>query len=125
MIQVFAQNWTDPGRRRVSAFLLAICLNLAVVPCTMALEVEEPGHDCCPPEIQLEAAECCELDDVSVDARSGTLKVDDSPDLEALPAPAYSESFAAVPVRYAASVDPPDPPADSPPLYELHCAYLI
>ena len=124
MIQGFTQDWTVLGRRRVSAVLLAICLNLALVPCTMALEVVEQGHDCCPPEIQIESSECCELDDASVDARSGKLELDDSPDQDALPSLAFSEAFIAAPARHPASVDPPDPPGYSPPLYDLYCSYL-
>jgi hypothetical protein len=124
MTQVLAQDWILPGRRRVGAFLLAVCLNLALLPCAMALEVEEQGHDCCPPEIQLEAAECCQLDDVSVDARTGMLELFDSPDLVALPAPSFYQVLAAARTRYAASAQPPDPPDEFPPLYDLYCVYL-
>lgn len=124
MIQGLAQNWTALGRRRVGVLLLAICLNLALVPCTMALEVVEQGHDCCPPEMQIEASECCEIDDASVDARSGKLEPDDSPDRDLLPSRAFLEAYPAAPARHPASVDPPDPPGNSPPLYDLYCSYL-
>ena len=70
--------------RRAAVALLAVFLNLALVPCSMAIEVVEEGHDCCPPELKLEAQECCELDDASVDSRSGTHEHDGSPDLDAL-----------------------------------------
>lgn len=124
MTQVLAQNWILPGRRQVGAFLLVVCLNFAILPCTMALEVVEQGHDCCPPELQLEAAECCQLDDVSVDARTGTLELNDLPDLVALPAPSFYQALAAVRTHVVASAQPPDPPDEFPPLYDLYCVYL-
>jgi len=124
MIQAFAQEWSLLGRRRVGTFLLVICLNLAIVPCTMALEVVEQGHDCCPPEIQIEAAECCELDDVSVDVRFGTPEPLDSPDTSVVPASSVSCVLNVAPYRYVASVDPPDPPGEFLPLYDLYCVYL-
>lgn len=125
MIQGFAQKWTILGRRRAGALLFAICLNLAIIPCTMALEIVEQGHDCCPPEVQFEPSECCELDDVSVDARGDVLKLDDSPDLDMLSAPLYTQLLNLAPARYSAASDPPDPPGNSRPLYNLNCAYLI
>lgn len=123
MIRGFARKWSLLGRRRASALLLAICLNLALVPCTMALEVVEQGHDCCPPEIQLEAAECCELDEVNVDARSGAVKPYDTPDVEAAPPPMSCRANPAH-ARYIASVAPPDPPGNFPPIHKLNCVYL-
>ena len=104
--------------------MFAICLNLAIIPCTMALEIVEQGHDCCPPEIQLESSDCCELDDVSVDARGDVLKLDGSPDLDTLSVPSYTLLPNPVPARYSGAVDPPDPPGDSRPLYDLYCVYL-
>jgi hypothetical protein len=125
MIQWFVSNWTALGRRRVSALLLAVSLNLAIVPCTMALEVVEQGHDCCPPELRIESSECCELDDASVDARSGLLETDDQPESVALLGHALAQTLNDWRVRYTIGVDPPDPPAHSPTLYKLNCAYLI
>ena len=124
MIQEIAAKWTILGRRRAGALLFAICLNLALIPCTMALEIVEQGHDCCPPEIQLDSSECCELDDVSLDTRGDALKLDDSPDLDTLSAPSYSQLLSRAPTRYSAGVDPPDPPVSSRPLYDLYCVYL-
>ena len=90
----------------------------------MALEVVEQGHDCCPPEIQIEASECCEIDEASVDARSGKLELNDSPDQDALPSRIFLETYPAAPACHPAVVDPPDPPGNSPPLYDLYCSYL-
>lgn len=124
MIRVFAKKWSYLGRRRASALLLAICLNLALVPCTMALEQVEKGHDCCPTDIQIEAAECCELDAASVDARFGVVKPYDTPDVQAAPAvpPIHAVPASA---RFATIVVPPDPPGTSAPLHKLNCSYLI
>ncbi len=110
--------------RRAAVALLAVFLNLALVPCSMAIEVVEEGHDCCPPELKLEAQECCELDDASVDSRSGTHEHDGSPDLDALATgePADVSAFSAA--RFLASSDPPDPPGPSVPLHKQHCVYL-
>jgi len=90
----------------------------------MALEVVEQGHDCCPPDMQFEAVECCELGDVSVDARFGTIEPLDAPDQDALPAHSMYQSSSITKWRRIASVDPPDPPDRHPPLYDLYCVYL-
>jgi hypothetical protein len=110
--------------RRTAAILLAVCLNLALVPCTMALEVVEEGHDCCPPELRLDPSECCEVDDASVDARSGLLKLDDNGDVDDESAPAYG-SLAAAPMGFHfATTGPPEPPPRSVALHKLNCVYL-
>jgi len=104
--------------------LLAILLNLALIPCSMAIEVVEQSHDCCPPEITLEALECCELDDASVDSRSGTLKDELIPDLDIVLTGAPEDMPAMSPARGLASSDPPDPPSPSAAIHKLHCVYL-
>ena len=124
MIRRFTQHWARLGRRRVSALLLMVSLNLAILPCAMALEVAESAHDCCPPEIQLEAAECCTLDDVSIDTRSGSLKPYDSPELAALPASAATRDRLPAFAEYVPIVEPPGPPGKPPPLHKLFCVYL-
>jgi len=124
MIHGFALRWAQLGRRRVGALLLAVSLNLAILPCAMALEPAEPAHDCCPPEIQLEASDCCVLDDVSVDARTGTVKPYESPDLAALPAIATAHRLDPAFAHYVPVAEPPDPPGNPPPLHKLFCVYL-
>ena len=123
MIQGFARIRQAGGRRGVAAVLLAILLNLALVPCTMALEVVEEGHDCCPPKLNLEALECCQLDDVSLDSR-GAGKFD-ADDFEALPPLALVGSSALAKSTGWAVLQPPDPPDLSPDLNALFCVYLI
>ena len=124
MIQRFVSSGTALGQRRVGACLLAVRLNLALVPCTMALEVVEQGHDCCPPELQLDASECCELDDASVDARTGLFEPDDQPEPGSLSSNAFADALNNGQYRHTIGVDPPDLPGISPPLYKLNCVYL-
>ena len=122
MIQGFASNLQGAGRRGVAAMLLAVFLNLALVPCTMALEVVEEGHDCCPPELNLEALECCELDDVSLDIR-GASKCDAEDADACLPSAPVGASLLAT-ASCAAATDPPDPPDYHPDLNKLFCVFL-
>ncbi|MDJ0751139.1 MAG: hypothetical protein QNJ11_16750 [Woeseiaceae bacterium] len=124
MIPGFALFRPERAPRRAAAILLAVLLNLALVPCTMALEVVEEGHDCCPPKLGLEPSECCKLDDVSVDTRDGAIKLDPDRDAGAmLPASYVDVSGAALPHCHALD-DPPDPPARSVALHKLVCVYL-
>lgn len=121
MIQEFAGQRQGRGRRGIAALLLAVFLNLALVPCTMALEVVEEGHDCCPPELNLEALECCELDDVSLGTRgASTFDADDVVVVVAPPPP--RAPHLARPQQSIA--DPPDPPDCRPDLNKLFCVYL-
>ena len=121
MIQVFARIREYKARRGVAALLLAVCLNLALVPCTMALEVVEEGHDCCPPELKLEPAECCQLDEATLDIRSTSKFGDDDRDAIVAPASPPARSLAQ---PLLAVVDPPDPPDLNPDLNALFCVYL-
>ena len=125
MIQLFGQSRTQPARRGAAALLLAVLLNLALIPCSMAIEVVEEGHDCCPPKLEYEPRECCELDDASVDSRSGIHKHDVTPDFESPSAgvPVIAAAFS--PAKFLSSSDPPDPPGPPPvALHKQHCVYL-
>lgn len=123
MIQGFTRFSARLAPRRAAAVLLAVFLNLAIVPCTMALEVVEDGHDCCPPELRLDPSECCQIDVGSTDARTGVIKLD-LDDAELVAAPAY-EDFVQPIVRRGYDVDdPPDPPGVGPDLNALFCVYL-
>lgn len=121
MIQVFARMRQYQARRGVAALLLAVCLNLALVPCTMALEVVDEGHDCCPPELKLEPAECCQLDEATLDIRSTSKFDDDDSDIAA---PQASPLLPVLAHPLVAVVDPPDPPELNPDLNALFCVYL-
>lgn len=124
MIHGFAQHFGFSAPRRVLAVLLAVFLNLALVPCTMALEVVEKGHDCCPPELSLSSYECCAVDDVSVDRRDGSIDFDNA-DVEMAAIPEHQDVSTAASMRYIAAPDPPDPPERSLALHKLNCVYLI
>ena len=123
MIQVFGQRRTRPASRRAAGVLLAVLLNLALIPCSMAIEVVEEAHDCCPPELKFEALECCELDDANVDSRSKTTEYDFTPDFDVVAASAPAQISPSSPTRYLPSADPPDPPGPSVALYKQHCVY--
>ena len=123
MIQRIAQDLGFAASRRVLAGLLAVFLNLALMPCTMAIEVVEEEHDCCPPELKLETPECCEVGDINVDARGG-VEPDDFPDFEFAGAPSDTSDPVAAPPRYMV-VDSPDPPGAPNSLHKLFCIYLI
>jgi hypothetical protein len=125
MIQAFVQRCQAGSSRRASALLLAVLLNLALVPCGMALEVAEEGHDCCPPELNLEPQECCVLDDVGTDSRAGSLKQDSSSDCDELASAPSVIAETSASRHTIAVVDPPDPPRPATALHKLHCVYLI
>ena len=110
--------------RRAAALLLAVLLNLAIVPCTMAIEVEEEGHDCCPPELKYEPEECCALDDVNTGSRNASQKYDVTPDFDYAGAGTSTTAAAFSPALFLASSDPPDPPGRSVALHKRHCVYL-
>ncbi len=125
MILRTARNFAFPAPRRVYAVLLAVFVNLALLPCATALEVVEEVHDCCPPELNLESSECCEVDDATVDKRKGMLKPWDSPDSDDLATDALGMLVAPAPARRLSAADPPDPPPNAQPLHKLFCIYLI
>ena len=124
MIQRIAPASRLGRRRGGAALLLAVLLNLALVPCTMALEVAEDSHhahDCCPPKPQLDTSECCDVDEASVATRGDRVTPDN--DL-AQALPAEGPGVVAVAPKHAAAADPPDPPAPRDALHKLNCVYL-
>ena len=123
MIRSIGHGSARRPSRRVTAMLLAVLLNLAIIPCTMAIEVVEEGHGCCPTETKYEPRECCELADVSLDTRGAT-NGNDLPDLDLAPVGAWTGIPATPRSHYLTSSDPPDPPEPSVALHEQHCVYL-
>jgi len=99
--------------------MLAIWLNLAFLPCAMALEAPDLLHDCCPSTIELQTLDCCELDDFTVDKRDGGDGHDSAP--SAVECRVFSPAVRSD-IRLA--VPPPDPDSTSPPLHVLNCIYL-
>jgi len=124
MIQEFAQNTRYSAPRRAVLVLLALFLNVALVPCTMALEVVENDHDCCPPELNLESPECCGLDDVGVDTRNGLLEDEGGLDTGAVSAPSWVDPTQRRAALFRTTVDPPDRPGPPSDLNALFCVYL-
>ena len=124
MIQRTAQNFAFSAPRRVYAVLLAVFLNLAILPCAMAIEEIEERHDCCPSELNLQPTECCDIDALSLLPRGDRLNLDDPTDVVVFASGAGPESIDLALVRHFASVDPPDPPPDAQPRHKLFCVYL-
>ena len=108
--------------RSAAVLALAFLLNMALVPCAAAIEVVADEHDCCPPELRLESADCCEVNDGSIQSRVITFEFDDGDEIS--PAPEYAALVPADPGRYAAATDPPDPPDGRADLNVLYCVYL-
>ncbi|MBT8102371.1 MAG: hypothetical protein KJO95_05335 [Gammaproteobacteria bacterium] len=118
---------------------------MAVAPCAMAFESDDPcphhapaeehgmashhGHDGhgevdTRPSCATVQPECCELAAASIDTRGNTLQFKSVSDIVLITAPltAVLPSRAAV-QRHSAS-DPPDISGSSPPLHVLFCVYL-
>lgn len=122
MIRAFALIRQFSGTRSAAALLLAFALNVALVPCAMAIEVVAEEHDCCPPELRLEPADCCEVNDGSVQSRGTTFEFD--ADDEPAAVHGYALLLPAQSGRNAPLADPPDPPDNRPDLNALFCVYL-
>lgn len=139
MIQQFLQFRAKSAFRRVFAVLALFSLNLAAMPCTMALELESPSSHCpsmseqtmvhedhheAPVNIECLSlqADCCAGAQVTADNRGGAEKVQkDSSAIAVVAAswPSLDTAFA----RYHELI-PPDPQASFPPLHVLNCVYL-
>ena len=124
MFGLITQHQHFAAPRRAAAVLLALVLNVTLVPCAMALEAVEEQHDCCPPEIRLDAMECCDLDDVTHDARGTRLWLDDDRGAEVLLVPAFADVDLPTQIRGPTSTGPPSSPPRAVPVYKLNCVYL-
>lgn len=124
MFRVIAQHSRFAARRHAAAVLLALILNVTLVPCTMAIEAAEEAHDCCPPEILLDAAECCVADDATLDARGVRLLMDDDSGPEILVAPSFADPLTLRQVRSPVPTGPPDVLVRKVPVHKLNCAYI-
>ena len=122
MIRAFANFRRFAATRSAAALLLTFVLNMALVPCAMAIEVVAEEHDCCPPELRLEPADCCEVDDGSVQSRGTTVEFDEDDDVSAVHG--HALLVPALSGRNAPAAVPPDPPDTRPDLNALFCVYL-
>ena len=133
--------------RGVAALISLLWLNLAMLPCAMALEGE---HNCpnCPPEhdqpmashhdhadadadtapdCKTAQADCCDLEDFSIDDRGQKSSQKDGKN----GGEQFTMSSTTDPVRRARPVQaahfptgPPDPNPGARRLHALHCVYL-
>ena len=109
--------------RRTAGLLLAVFLGLAIVPCAMAIEVVEEGHDCCPPELRVDPSECCEIDVGTVRTRGDTFPQDVEPDT-VVAAAAYRDLAELAVPRHCATTGPPPAPDSPTDFNKLYCTYL-
>ena len=119
MIQQFLIRSRALAARKGSAVLLAFVLNLAILPCAIAMESLADEHDCCPSSIELQQHDCCEVDAIHSDKRDG----DDSKSFVL----AAGETIAHVAAHRRSLCRvavPPDPDVASPPINVLNCVYL-
>ena len=121
MIQLFKLKRDKRTTRKGFALLLTFWLNLALLPCAMAIETDQDGHDCCPPTVELQQIDCCELDAATPDKRG--VKFENYDDLLVV------STVAPWPLPYRADIPeneprPPDPADYSPPLHKIFCVYL-
>lgn len=129
--------------RSVLGLIAVLWLNMAVLPCAMALEGGGDCPHCPPPAVEHEMAahhghgannatpacatmqsECGDLDKVSIDARSGKLDVKPTPELVIISAPVITQLPSLTPGHINDVSDPPDISGSSPPLHVLYCVYL-
>ena len=122
MIQGLTLGSQTSTPRRAAGLLLAVFLGLAIVPCAMAIEVVEEGHDCCPPELQLDPSDCCEIDIGTIGARGDTFSQDVEPENPA--AAGYIDLVELAVPRHYATTGPPLPPDNPTDLNKLYCTYL-
>ena len=129
------------------SMLLVFCLNLAVLPCAMALGLDD--HDCshCPsaedhsmaghhghetahePELRQSdcatlTASCCDAAVSNVDTRSSLPKLKSHGSDQAMASPASQVTVPGVAFAITEFADPPDPPGPSVPRHVLFCVYL-
>ena len=121
MIQLFGLRSGGRVTRRGISVLLAFWLNLVLLPCAMAIETVEIGHDCCPPTVELQQIDCCELDSATSDKRSGKFERYD--DLVVVSTVVTWPSLQMADISES-EIRPPDPADYSPALHKLFCVYL-
>lgn len=127
--------------------LLVFCLNLAVLPCAMALGLDD--HDCphCPPaedhsmaghhahkashepestesDCATPAASCCDVAATGIDTRASQPKLKSEGGEQTVAGPFSQLDLPATVDAFAASADPPDPPGATVPRHVLFCVYL-
>ena len=137
----YCKRFTAGRSRRVTAVLSLVLLNLAMLPCAMALE-QEPIRPCCPPDhaqhvdshhehasdaksthCHSAAGDCCDIDEFSIDDRSQKSGKDSAEQLLLVTA----MDTACTILRSRSVVfptGPPDPPPGAQRLHAIYCVYL-
>ncbi|HNP64675.1 MAG TPA: hypothetical protein PKH39_12135 [Woeseiaceae bacterium] len=130
---------SKPASRRLLAVLALFSLNLAAMPCTMALEaVSDSGH--CPsmseqvmtqadhhqPIVEKDCfsmqSDCCSAGGVALESRGGADKLQKDVQFAVSVSPPWPTLLAhPVPVD---DLRPPDLKVSFPPLHVLNCVYL-
>lgn len=129
--------------RGVAGLLAVLMLNMVVLPCAMALGLEDPncvhrpsaeqhdmaghhGHHGHQQEANSACADvqCCDIDPASVETRSWQQKVRDGGEWDAIPLADVFMHPVCPPVRAERVPKPPDPPGAFPPRHKLFCVYL-
>jgi len=129
-------------RRKVLGLLSVLWLNMAVLPCAMAFESDEPCPHCPPaedhqmashhghgkvnvtPSCETAQSECCDLAAASIDTRGSNFQIKSTSDVVFIAPPVTAVLPARASVRRHVASDPPDIAGTSPPLHVLYCAYL-
>ena len=143
MILQHTQKSMTSASRRSLGVLAIFWLNLALMPCTMALESADVGSDCPPPAVEVmsqhqhhtmpEAAEpaadclamqsgCCAVADIALDTRT-TIEKSGGDDIVVITAPPSWPPL----VTFAAveRLDrPPNPHGHYPRIHVINCVYL-
>jgi hypothetical protein len=101
--------------------LFTFWLNLALLPCAIAIETAQDGHDCCPPTVELQQIDCCELDSATSDKRGGKFESYDDLFVVSTVVPWPSLHRADISEN---EMRPPDPAYYSPRLHKIFCVYL-
>jgi len=131
-----------PRKRSVLGLAAVLWLNMAVLPCAMAFESDEPCPHCPPAEEHQMAShhghgegdvvptcataqsECCDLAAASIDTRGNKLQLKSASDIVLIAAPLTPVLPAQASVQRQVASDPPDISGSSPPLHVLYCVYL-
>ena len=139
MIQQTLENRLHSAPRRWFAALVVCWLNLVIMPCALAMPVEQgcphapaaveqtsghhghhdasTTHDCV-----TVASHCCDFVDASLDTRGG--KLENTNGDVAITAVSLSWLAGYSLTEQAVATRPPDPVGFSPPLHKLYCVYL-
>jgi hypothetical protein len=139
------------GTSGMLGVLVIFCLNLAVLPCAMALGLDDQdcphrppadeqsmaghhqnhaaGHHASPqPELRsgcvTSAASCCDAAMPGVDSRASQLKLTKDDNDQPIAAVVSQVLLSTITHAPAVFADPPDPPGTSVPRHVLFCVYL-